>query len=327
MLEALQFVKGAIAKKDIVPGLQHFRIDGGLIKSYNGKIALCCPIPLDLTCQPKAVNMIKAIGECKETTHLSMTPAGRLAIKSGKFKSFIDCDPSEAFPNVQPEGDLIPLPGDLLKSLKMLEPIIGEDMSRAWARGILLRGQYAFATNNVTLVQYWLGYSFPCDLVIPHDAVNELIRIGVEPTSMQVQENSVTFHFPGDKWMRTQTYSTQWPDISKVLDRENPETNVDLQSDLFDSIRSLVSFVDDTNKLFFLGDSARTHFEEGAGASVEISDLPPQACFNLKQVLLLEGIADKFNYSHLPNGPLLFFGPRLRGAIASMRYDFPEVKK
>jgi hypothetical protein len=67
MLDALKFVRGAIARKDLVAALSHFRISGGRIKGYNGKIALCCPLPLDLDVMPKAEPFVKAIATCEQT--------------------------------------------------------------------------------------------------------------------------------------------------------------------------------------------------------------------------------------------------------------------
>ena len=97
MLSSLKFVQGAVAKKDFVPALNHFRIEGGRVKGYNGMIALCGPIDLDLSITPKALEFTKAIQACTDTISLHITPAGRLSIKSGRFKAFVDCL-DEAFP-------------------------------------------------------------------------------------------------------------------------------------------------------------------------------------------------------------------------------------
>lgn len=325
MLDALYFVKGAVARKNIVPALSHFRIAAGKIKSFNGSIALCAPIPLELNVQPKAVPLIKAIESCSGSAALHVTPTGRLSIKSGKFKAFVECDPSDNFPDIEPEGERIPLTnGGLLKMFKQLEPLIGEDMSRAWSRGILLRDDFAFATNNIILVQYWLGYKFPCELVIPHEAVNELLRIGEEPEAMSVTSSNVTFHFANGRWLRTQTFSTQWPDVNRVLNVEVAPTFNAIESEFFDEVAKLKPFVDELNRLFLLGDRLTTSFVADQGAAVEFAGLPPRAVLNIHQVLLLKGIAEKFDFRYLPDQKLMFFGPGLRGAMSPMRFEWPQ---
>ena len=106
MLTELKFVQGAVAKKDFIPSLTHFIIEDGTVRGYNGMLALCSPLPFDIACKPKADSLVKAIANCAETVQLSLTPAGRLSIKSGKFKAFIDCIPDETTPHVQPEGEM-----------------------------------------------------------------------------------------------------------------------------------------------------------------------------------------------------------------------------
>lgn len=315
MLDALKFVQGAVAKKDFVQALTHFHISGGFIKSYNGSLALCSPIDLDLEATPKADPFIKAIATCKDTVQLNMTPAGRLSIKSGSFRAFVDCT-DEAYPDVQPEGEVLELDGALLKALEKLNPFIAEDASRQWARGILFRGRSAFATNNVTLVEYWLGYDFPVEVNIPKPAVQELIRIGEEPTKVQVCENSVTFHYASGRWLRTQTYSTRWPDTAKILDRDS--TQQPFPEGFFEALADLLPFADDLERVYFLNTRMATTPVEGLGASVDLVGLPEQGIYNIRQLQLLEAVAETIDLSQYP-APCLFYGDRVRGAIVGMR--------
>lgn len=315
MLDALKFVQGAVAKKDFVQALTHFHISGGFIKGYNGSLALCSPIDLDLEATPKADPFIKAIATCKDTVQLNMTPAGRLSIKSGSFRAFVDCI-DEAYPDIQPEGEVLELDGTLLEALKKLNPFIAEDASRQWARGILFRGRSAFATNNVTLVEYWLGYNFPVEVNIPKPAVQELIRIGEEPTKVQVCENSVTFHYASGRWLRTQTYSTQWPDVAKILDRDS--TQQPFPEGFFEALADLLPFADDLERVYFLNTRMATTPVEGLGASVDLVGLPEQGIYNIRQLQLLEAVTETIDLSQYP-APCLFYGDRVRGAIVGMR--------
>lgn len=317
MLDSLKFVQGAVAKKDFVPALTHFRIKGRQIKGYNGMMGLCSPIDLDLDVTPRAAQFKKAIETCEDTIAIHLTPAGRLAIKSGKFKVFVDCI-DEEFPDVNPEGEFITLDGSLLKFLKRLAPFIAEDASRPWARGILFRGHSGYATNNVVLVEHWLGYNFPFELNIPRAAVVELIRIGEEPEQIQYSKNSVTFHFSGNRWLRTQVLETAWPDLSRVLDR--PSEQLPVPESLWSSIRSIKPFADDLNRLFVRDGLITTSLDEGLGASVEVPGLIADNCYNFDHFLLLEELATTIDLKE--GSPALFFGMEghVRGAISRMRF-------
>lgn len=315
MLEALRFVQNAVASKDYVPELMHFKIKDGTISSYNGVLSLSCPINLDLEVYPKAVPFIKAVQTCKETVQLHMTANGKLSVRSGKFKALIECLP-ETVSAVAPEGVVTKLPGGLLGTLKILAPFIADDASRQWARGILLRGQSAFATNNVCLVEKWLEYSFPVEVNIPRPAVLELLRIGEEPESIQMTENSVTFHFTNNRWLRTQTYSLGWPDLAKVLNTNNhPEP---IPPDLFNAITDLSPFVDDGGRIYFNAEKLSTSSSSHEGATVEVTGIPDKGIYNFKQLLLLEKVAKQIDFNGYP-GPCIFYGDSLRGAIIGMK--------
>lgn len=316
MLKALKFVQGAVAKRDYHPALTHFRIANGRVLGFNGLLALSSPIDLDLSATPKAAPFVKAIECCKETVAIHLTGAGKLAVKSGGFRAYIECLPEDdSFPGVGPEGEEIPVAGELLNALRTLEPFIGIDASRPWATGVLFKGGSAFATNNIIVAEYWLGYDFPTPVNVPAAAVKELIRIGKEPEKLTVGKNSMTFHFAGGQWLRTQLYSTDWPDLSRILDR--PANLKPFPDGLFEAIETISAFVGDDGRIFFRGDHITTSPEPGAGAAVEVPGLPNTGAFHYTQLALLQ-IADQIDFSDYPN-PCSFRGKNMRGVILGMR--------
>lgn len=318
MLSDLKFVQGAVARKDYDPKLVHFCIQDGKILGYNGAIALCTPTDLPLNCYPKAVPFVKAIATCKDTVELHLTPNGRLCVRSGKFTAHVDCL-EEGYPVISPEGEIVPLDGcPILEVIESISTFIGQDASRGWARGILLRGQSALATNNIVIVERWLGYHFPVEVNIPEAAVDELLRIGEEPTAIQVSENNITFHFEKNRWLRTQVLSTDWPDVSRILDRE-VVTPGPVPEGLIAALEDLSPFTDDDVRVFFHDGIVSTVPQDGIGASVQVEGIKAGPCYNIKQLQKLLAVAKEVDFSVYPD-PCLFYGNKLRGAIVGMRY-------
>lgn len=314
MLDDLRFVQGSVARKDFNPALVHFHIQGGKVQGYNGMLSLCSPIALDLDVTPNAVQLIKALAGCKETVALSVTPNGRLAIKSGKYKAFVECYPG-GFPEIVPSGKRVELPATFLNALAALEPCIAEDASRQWARGILFRGQSAFVTNNVVLLEYFLGAEFPSEINLPAAAVRELLRLKENPEAMLVEDGAVTFQFRGGRWMRTQLYTTQWPDVSRILDGEFSPKRPLLTVDHLDDLEP---FTDDAGRVFLSENLASTSTEEATGASVEIEGLGGKGIFNLGMLRLALERLEVIDFGGYP-GPCHFLGPNMRGVIIGMR--------
>jgi DNA polymerase III sliding clamp (beta) subunit (PCNA family) len=316
MLKELKFVLGAVAKKDFVPAMTHFRIEKGTVRSFNGHLGICSPIALDLECTPKADPLVRAITQCEEEVVLSLTEKGRLRVQSGRFRAFIETIEGET-PHLEPMGDIVQIDGAaLLDSFQKINTFIGNDASRPWTNGILLRGQSAFATNNVCIIEYWLAIDIPFVVNIPGTAVKEIIRVGEAPSHLQLSENSVTFHYTGGRWIRTQLFVTHWPDISKVLDQAS--TPVPIDPRLYHALDSLAVFSDELTRVYLKEGILRTHTEDEIGASYEVDGLGITGLYQIKMLRLLEGVAETADFTRYPQ-PVLFFGKNLRGAIVGMR--------
>ena len=316
MLSELKFVQGGVARKEIIPTLTHFRIENGTVRSFNGTLALSSPIKLDLDCTPKAEPFYKAIQNCKETVTMSMTASGRLGIKSGAFKAFIECVEEET-PHVIPEGQEFEIDGEaLLAALKVISPFIGDDASRPWSNGVLLKEQSAFATNNISLIEYWIGSTFPIVCNVPKIAIREMVRINEPPLRAQVDEHSISFHYPDGKWIRTALLDIDWPDLNKVLGVTVNATAIDER--IFDALEAIKPFVDKQERVYITPGLMGTTMINGEGASYEIPEFPHEGVYQLKTLNLLKGIATSIDFTCYPK-PCIFYGERLRGAIIGMR--------
>lgn len=318
MLDALKFVAGAVAKKDIVTELTHFRIQDHRITSFNGKLTLSCPIELDINCCPKAEAMVKAIRACEETPQLKLTPTGKLSIRSGAFRTHVETIP-EAFVGIEPEGKPIKVDEKIINAFRELLPFVSDDASKIWANGILLDGVSAFATNNIILAEYWLDYHFPFRINIPGFAIREILRIGEVPEHMLLCANSATFFFSEDRWIKTQLYPSDWPKVGDLL---NALTNAQTPTpaDLFAGLEKLAKFVGDLNAVYMGINLISTTKDFGTedGTQMQIVGLQHPAAFALPMLASLKGIAERIDFDCWP-APVPWNGARIRGAIAGLR--------
>lgn len=316
MLEALRFVKGAVSKKNLLPALTHFAIENGFVRSYNGTIALCSPIPISFDCKPCAVPFMRAIAQCNEVAQLHMTDTGKLRVRSGNFRVLIDCI-TEPTPHTMPEGDIVYVDGALLlQAFKALEPLIGNDASRPWSNGILFDKSCAYVTNNVVAVQYWINCQLPRRVNVPQMAIAEILRIGEPPTHVQLSDHSLTFHYEGGRWVYTNLLSLEWPDIDKLLEREaNP---VPFPKDIFRALEAVKGFADKEGIVHFSQGRVSTSAGETEGSEYDVPELNCTGIYSIEMFQLLEPIANKIDLSLYP-APCLFYGDSIRGAIVGRR--------
>lgn len=318
MLKELKFVMGALSKKDLVPAMTHFVIEKGCVRAFNGMVALCSPIPFDIDCKPKGETLYRAIENCEEAITLYMTPASKLGVKSGSFRCLVPCIEETAV-HPEPEGDRYEVDGaKLLEAFKVLSPAIGDDASRPWQNGVLLKGQSAYATCNVVAIQYWMGVTVPHVVNIPEMAIREILRIGEPPTAMQCTDKSFTFHFTDGRWIRTQLLQTDWPDVDRILDQAGANAQP-IDRNIFVALDKLKKFVDKAGRVYFKPGIAHTHLSDEEGSSFEMPDSTMTGIYNWDMLKILDGIAETADFSR-PGKPSLFYGAGgfARGAIIGM---------
>lgn len=326
-LKTLKFVQGSVAKKDFMPAMTHFRIEKGSVRGFNGTIAMSAPIDLPVECTPKADQLIKAIGQCTDDIKLSFTPSGRLSLKSGSFRGLVDCSDEEVTPHALPEGTVYAVQGaEMLAAMKALLPFVGDDAARPWSNGILFRGTSAIATCNTVVAEYYTGINFAEAMNIPLAAVKELIRIDEAPMQIQIGNGNMTFHFSGDRWIRTQLQSTEWPDLSRVFNREHKPLGI--PEGFFEQVDRLRGFLEKNGAVHFHEGYASTsqELDSETGATVSLP-VHEGASFNLDMLMRLNGVATIIDFSAYP-APCLFYGGennRVRGAIMGMRRKGAEV--
>lgn len=317
MLDALRFTKGAISTKTFEPTLKHFRIKDERVQAYNGVLSLSSPIECDLNVQPLATPFVNAIQLCEDTVSLHLTDTGRLAINSGKFRAYIDCA-VEPFPEVVPSGPELELEGGLLDTLQFLAPIMGTDASRLWSHGILLTNQSAYVTNNIVLIEKWLGYMVPNTMGLPSVCVKELLRIGEEPLRIQSDGRTVTFHFEEGRWLSSSLLQVaQWPDPSKLLEQEAFTTEV--TDALFEAIEKVKPFTGELNSVWLKEDgTVSTSNQDEEGAHLQVTSCKGmRGRYSADQFLRLKGLAKRIDWTAYPK-PCLFYGDGVRGVIIGL---------
>lgn len=317
MIDAIKFTRGAIAKKDYVPELTHFIIRDGRITGFNGVMSLSSPIELDIDARPKATTFAKAVATCEDTISMHMTKAGRLSIKSGKFRALVDCLPEDATlqtPYPQ-EGQDVDVGPEFMAAIRATAKYQGIDASRPWAMGLMFNGPTVLATNNVIFVEYWHGHQIPFPMNIPSVAVKELLRINQDPVRVTASESSATFHFENERWLKTQLVAQPWPEQAiGLLDRQFDYQP--MPDGLFTALQTIKPFLDKDERVHFRNGQVSTSATDELGAHHEC-DVPDGPVFSYKVLELLEG-ATQVDFSPHPN-PCGFLAHNMRGMFLGLR--------
>lgn len=326
MIDTLKFVRAAVDKTGHNPALSCFRIRGGTISANNGHLCIQAPVPIpELDCCPNAEKFIKAVEACEGIISMHLD-GGKLVVKSGKFTSKVPTiDPSQ-FPDYYPSGQIFPLPQPILPILRKLLPFVATDERRKWACGVIFSGNSAYATNSICTLEHWLPVAFPVEANLPREAVSEIVRLKVEPTSLQVSDHAVTFHLPEGAFISSKMMIYDLPDIAGAFARAESYTGQFCEGE---TLKSLLADCGKILKGQFLDEHLAVHFNGSHisnGPAEEPTTIectaPAQGIFRCDQLTALAPLVDRMGFDAYPLPVPFYGGEHLRGMIVGYRKPF-----
>lgn len=309
MINAINFVQRAATKKTGV-----FIIENGRIIANNDLLTASAIIGVPIDCKPKVdtfTAIIKASNDAKAVPSFSITPTGKLSVKAGKLRALIDCDITHTQEH-RPEGIDYPINGeDFLQIIAKLEPFMGNntDPAKAWANSIMFSGDKAFVTCNTIAIQYDTGLDITIPIVIPSQAIKELIKIKMIPVSVRYCAKSITFFYEDSSWFKTRTLENKFPSFGGILNI--PCLPIEMPADFFVGLKQLKAFCDEEfTSIGFTEQGLVTKNEAVYEMNLPIT----YGIYNYNLLILLEDIMQKIDFSSYPK-PSIFVGDRLRGCI------------
>lgn len=302
MLDALKFIKPALSSE---PGNDFFQIKNGRATAFNGILALSAPITTDLTINPHGETFFRAISVCGDEARLRL--GDNLTVSGKKARITVPLFDIPLF-KPGPEGDVFEAPENVKEMLEAVYLCLGTETARPWATGAMFSGPSLFATNNVILVEYWTALEGFPPVNVPRPIVERILKSKDKPVAFQTDGRSLTVHYDGDRWMRTQLYEDQWPMpmIAKLL------SNAGEQKPLPDGFAEAI----ETIGKFCKNDASRLKFGDGVimtvdeHAAVELPGIPAGPSFNIKQLRILAELATTVDFLCDPSP---FRGNMIRG--------------
>lgn len=317
MIETLKLVQGAVAKKDFVPVMTAVHFYDKRVQATNGRITIDAPFPeLDIDVTVNADRLIKAVNACDGEAKIKLTENGKLSIWQGKFRALIPVNDHNSFPKVEPQGDFHPVNGAyLLRLMQELRPFVADDATRPWACGMLLDGDYAYATNNVSIARVHQPFDKPVSLTgrlnLPAFLLDELTRIKRPPVNASHDDKSLTLDLGDGIWIRSNLFADQWPDITRFF---QPAELSPIPPELSPAIEKILPFCPDPKlPVIVLGQNTVSTVEGEMSAAVEGIELP-DARFHAKVLQLVLDHCHSINLSSYPK-PCAFQGDGIDGVV------------
>ncbi len=294
----------------------HLYIKSSRVSAYNGHMTINIPIDFDIDCCPDYNQFLNAIGACEETVQISMLKSGRLRVKSGKLKFFIDCiDYKKMFASeVTPEGQILKLNNkEVINNVsKIIEFSNKNEKSSCWSNGLLFDRNSVYCTNNNVLIEMWVGDGMPEKINVPNQTLKKIIKIDETLNMLQYDNNSLTFHYDNGMWVKTQLLENNWPDVTSILDKADNANTPPL--DFFSNLKKIKKFISKDGLIYLKDNEIKTSLVSEMGVELKQKGLNLNAAYNYKNLISLEKLIDKIDFSSYPS-PSKFYGKNLRGVI------------
>jgi len=317
MIKELKMVRGAVAKKDIVPVLTHFHIYNKRIQGGNGKIAIDCPCDTlpDINITVPAERFLKAVDACSGEPNIKLKDDAKVIVSKRKFRATLPLLEQGVFPrNTPPEQFEVVEFTTVLDALRLLQPFIGDDATRLWTGGVWFHDGYAYATNNIVLVRTKVDLTV--SFILPAYAIDEILRLNMHPTGFYLDETSLYLKYTNGMWLRSQLIEGQWPEsVSEMIIKSK---TIPIGKEFIEAVEKIVPFCPDVNYPRLCLDGGKVATDDGS-MSAEVDGFKGmQGYYRAEPLLAVARVADHIDFSTYPK-PCYFSGHNLEGILVGVK--------
>jgi len=276
LLDALAFVSVGTFDDDAETWKAVVRLIGKEAITFNGQVSAGHPIAEELTLAPRLDKLEAALKRCGKSLVISETPNGQLSVKGDKLRALVPCLHPEELHMPKPDLNIAPVTEQIKEAFKVCGVLASEAADKAHYASLLLEAYVCTGTNGAAVLQYFHGVDLPPAMVLPKTFTAAVAKVTKPFVGFGFSWGgdgtvaSVTFHFEGGAWIKTQCYQDRWPDVGAVLNvNSHPAETL---TGLFDAVEAVSKFTDD-DWITFGDNMVMSHTDQGAGAIYEVQGL------------------------------------------------------
>lgn len=314
LLSALKFCQLVLSDKG-APVETHVQLNNKTAVAFNGILSAGALIEEDIYACPNNKLLIEAMSKCGQTYSFVQLDQNRLQIKSDKFKAIVPCIDPSTIPTTQPDNFVCEITDVIKTAINAVSVLTSDEGQTIHTTSILVRPNSTVATNGYIIFEYWHGFNLPT-VAVPKALASALANIDKKVSGLGFSDNSVSFFFEDNSWIKSQLFRDEWPKVDHLL---NVQANLwPVPGTFFEGVAAVTPFSSD-GLLYFDKDLIKSHATDGVGATYEVTNLPKGPIFNAKNLMLVKPHAKVIDFvaPGLSEGQtmLVFQGDNIRGAM------------
>lgn len=322
---ALSFLSPAQNCKGAEP-TQYCVITNHTAVAFDGLIACGALIQEEIEACPMTILLCLALMD-RDTFAITQLPDLRLLVRSGEFQTLIPCCDRSKLLQAAPDALLVPVDDRLKTALAVPGALASEKAEKVLGAAVQLNSYNVVGCNNEVLLQTFHSFNaIPNNLLIPKAAVTAVVKSNRKLVGIGGSEQSVTFWFEGDWWIRTQIYKDGWPDMSALnMDMLMlEELSAEMPAEFWPAFKQVAKFSVD-GRVYCGDDEISSHplgMLDGAKFTMSVPGCPSHVTYSIKALKMIEKHCLRFNADSMYK--TYFYGDNLRGVIASHGAGYPK---
>lgn len=315
MKAEIEWLDDALASKDVVMAMTHYRVKDNFMTATNGRIIAGHPCKVDGEFLVPGNELKQIFKRLAEEPKVSIKD-GKVNLRSGRFSGSLEIMPMEewVFPELgKPEW--VKFPSELLPILKDLRSFISDNAVHRWSLGVAVDKGWCYASNNIILA----GAPFPggkkTQALMPAWVIDFLLERAQGLKSWAVTENYMAFLWTNGAWMRSTLIDDVFPERASEMIRAAPRGTQMINKQYADAVIRVCELSEDyvsvykdrvegSSKRSLVREELKTEAPEG-GASL----------WSAKNLCLMMAVANQWSPALWPK-PVPFRGTRVSGYIA-----------
>lgn len=212
---------------------------GGRLYSYFRNVLISTPVPANF---PEFCVKADALLKASTANSKLSVSATRLTLSAGKVKTWLPLDTESILPEPTPAADFVQVPEGLVKMLKALDKYVPQEAPSVWATSLLLKGQFAYATNGTYMIRQRLEVQLPFTCALPKALVAVLSKLGKPLATMAFDGFNLYVTFADGSRLSSPVYASQWPDVSNFFLAEDVQQ---VDAELIEFLEQVKPFASD----------------------------------------------------------------------------------
>lgn len=267
MKEAVDKVKRALSRQDIVSQLTHYSIKDGFIYAGDGRYVACAPIDCDQNFIVAGKEFERLVARLPSIDKVVVTDKD-VTLRSARAHGSIKTLPAEMDGVLATPGPVWNEPPPrLLDALETVRPFISDNAVHQFALCACLGRDSIVATTNVSLIKVDCPSLDGSGQLLPLWAIDHILsRKDNDLVGIQIYPEYASFKWDDDSWIRTQLINGEFPSVAVKLFEKYEDPEWEIPADWREAFEFLVDLAGDwiaigANKMISEKDASKVEHE------------------------------------------------------------------